>query len=243
MRPVSFRHRRPGFSLIEVVLALGVVAVAVLALIGLMGTTFTSARQVALQHKAINAITVLDGALQNPKSIDGLSLDAAATNAFDQLFTSTLKDLDLSKAKNFLIFNKSPKGVAGKGGVSAIYTPAVVALSGDSLPPLSQVQSEAFQADTNKTSFAGADTSAMFLMRVKLSPLLVGKIYKLNSATFEPTSDTYQTGSIGSKPDDYALAYVPLVVEVYPVDLTDSTDPFKNTDIKPVLTQTVVVNR
>lgn len=234
--------RRPGFSLIEVVLALGVVAAAVLSLIGLMGSTFTSARQVALQHGAINAVTVLDGALRNPKSITDITITDPDANAFDQLF-ETLRQIDLTKTKSFLVFNKNPNNrTAGKGAI-ALAIPTVVALTGDTLPTIAEVQGKSGQADTNASAYAGADLASMFLMRVKISPLLKGKIYQLDPATYEPKSTTYATGSIGAKPEDYALAYVPLAVDIYPVDLTEATDPVKNTEIKPLFTQTIVVNR
>lgn len=239
MPPSSFRRR--AFSLIEVVIALGVVAVAVLALIGLMGSTFGTAREVALQHKAINAFSALDGALQNPRSIAGLSPDITKP-AFDQVFRA-LQPLDDRTPTDFLVFLKTKVGTVGKGALGTAAVPAVVKLTGPT-PTLDTINADGADT-TGKATYSGAETDSFFRLRVRVSPLMKGKLYQLDPATYEPRQTTWNGGSVGTDPDQYALAYLPLIVDIYPVDLSnpDGTDPDKNTQLTPVFSQTLVINR
>lgn len=236
--PLASPTRR-GFSLIEVVLALGVVAVAVLALIGLMSSTFGTAREVAMQHKAINAINALDGALQNPRSIANIAPDLTKP-AFDQIFRSLNQPLDERTPTDFLVFLKTKPGTPGKGGLNTAAVPAVVKLTG-AAPTMDTVLADIAAGGT--ATYAGAETDSFLRLRVKLSPLMKGKLYQLDPATFEPKPTTWNSETIGANPDEFALAYLPLLIEVYSTDLSDNTDPDKHPELKPILTQTLVINR
>lgn len=239
--PVAPSPRRTGFSLIEVVLALGVVAVAVLALIGLLGSTFSSAREVALQHKAIDAITVLDGAMQTPRSIPNLTGASQNDSDFDRLYKSLR--LNGRQYVDFIVMQKSQPGTVGSGAVATPAIPAVVCIN-QSNPALDTVLA-------GSGDYANSNPNTMMRLRVRLSSLLQGKLFKLNPATFEPLSTPWNMGTdLPATPDEYALAYLPLTVEVFPCDFTDATKPevmengtVTQPGIKPTLTQTVVINR
>lgn len=240
MRPPLPRRR--GFSLIEVVLALGVVSVAVLALIGLMGSTFGSAREVAMQHKAINAFTALDGAFQNPRSIAEIGNIDTTKTPFEQVFRALKQPIDENTATDFLVFLKSKPGQTGKGAINTAAVHAIVKLNGNT-PTIDAINAD-IAAGGNAT-YAGAETDSFLRMRVKLSPLMKGKLYQVDPATYEPRPTTWTSGTIGATPDEFALGHLPLLVEVYPVNLQDpdTTDPDKNTEFKPIFSQTLVINR
>ena len=66
---------RPGFSLVEVTLAIGIVGVAILSLVGILGSTFQQVDEIMQTNRALSGVTRLIGALDNPRSI--VYLDAA----------------------------------------------------------------------------------------------------------------------------------------------------------------------
>jgi type II secretory pathway pseudopilin PulG len=233
------RKRRPGFSLVEVVLALGVVAAAVLALIGILGATFTSAREIALQHRAINAVSQIDGALQSANGIVGLQKGDPGDSPFNRIFKA-LGDKGALDGKNFVdlfVYQKTLETSDKKltPSVPVIYLPSGGQFS------LSEAKSD--------SKHDGIDTASVFRVRVRLSQLLKDKLYKLDPSTYE--ADPKVTWSVGTSlttADEYALAYLPLSVEIYPHDFTDATDPgpasqSATTRVTPVLTAPVVINR
>jgi type II secretory pathway pseudopilin PulG len=241
MTPISTsRKHSAGFSLVEVVLALGVVSAAVLALIGILGSTFTSAREIALQHRAINAITQIDGALQSASGIVDLQTGDPADSPFNRIYKAlaTKGALDGTNFVDFFVYQKTQETADNKPtpAVSFIFLPA----SG---------QFTLIEAKTDP-KHDGIDTASVFRMRVRLSQLLKGKMYKLNPATYEADSAaTWAVGqSLSATPDEYALAYLPLSVEIYPHDFTDATNPgaaaeAATTRVLPLLTSPVVINR
>ena len=236
---LTSRKKRAGFSLIEVVLALGVVAAAVLALIGILGSTFASAREIALQHRAVNAVTQLDGAFQTAGGITPPLPGSATDPAFDTIYKA-LAQRGALDGKNFVDVFVYQKTQDKSPAVPVVFMPA----------------SGKFKLEEAKTPGGihdGIDTSTVFRMRVRLSQLMKGKLYQLDKQTYEATpGETWDTGkNMAAKaptPDDYALAYLPLSIEIYPHNFSDETDPGDDTDpnkalVKPILTQTVVINR
>lgn len=230
--PDSLRQRRTGFSLVEVVLALGVVAAAVLVLVGILGSTFTSAREVALQHRAINAVSLLSGALQNAAGVKGASLAADGTPAFDRIYRLLQPKSDGKQFVDFFVYQKTQEK-----------TPAVPVVFYSSSGTFTMTESMTAEHD-------GIDRSTVFRLRVRISPLLKDKLYELDPSTYEAKPAV--KWSVGTKlpdsADKYALAYLPLSVEIYPHDFTDGTDPGTDTDttspkVTPVLTAPVVLNR
>jgi type II secretory pathway pseudopilin PulG len=234
------RKRRSGFSLVEVVLALGVVAAAVLALIGILGATFTSAREITLQHRAINAITQIDGALQTASGIVDLPQGDMTDPAFNRIFKALAAKgaLDGTNSVDFFVYQKSQETADKKN------TPAVPVIF---LPATGRFTKPEALSDAKHY---GIDTASVFRVRVSVSHLLKGKLYKLDRSTNEadPNSTWSPGQTVGATPDDYALAYLPLTVAVYPHDFTDATDPgapaqSANNRVMPILTAPLVINR
>ena len=234
-RPSLPKNRRSGFSLVEVVLALGVVAAAVLALIGILGSTFTAAREVALQHRAINAISSLSGALQSASGIKGMASSGdTGMPAFEKLYNA-LKAKGALDGKQFVdlfVYQKSQDK-----------TPAV--------PVVFQPASGNFTMEESLTAeHDGIDRATVFRLRLRVSKVLEGRNVELDQSTFEPKPGVkWSAGqSLPATLDGYALAFLPLSVEVYPHDFTEGNNPGMTDDtskakVLPVLTAPVVINR
>ena len=72
--------RRPGFSLIEVTLAIGVVGIAILSLVGILGSTFQQVDDIMQTNRALAGVTRLIGALDKPRTIAYLPTGSTARN-------------------------------------------------------------------------------------------------------------------------------------------------------------------
>lgn len=70
MKTIKHNVHTKGFSLVEVVLAIGVIALAVVALIGLFGPTMSSVKQVVDSNFATAAISRVNFYVQNELSFD-----------------------------------------------------------------------------------------------------------------------------------------------------------------------------
>lgn len=243
--PRSPRSSRRAFSLIEVVLALGVVAGSVLTLIGLMSGSIGSAREIALQQRAINATGALDGALQNPTAIAGAPIDASLPSTFDRLYKLVAAGKSDNDYVDFLYTQKAREGIKGTGATSTPAIPALIHL-GQSTPKLDEVQS-GIQNGTGV--YANAEFKSFMRLRVRVSKQLDGKGYKLDKTTYElAPSPVWSSGTaLPPSPDDYGLAYLPLTVEVFPCDFTEATDPAsadpRNYKVQPLITLPLVINR
>ena len=85
--------------------------------------------------------------------------------------------------------------------------------------------------------------SAPLRVRLTLSRLLVGQRVNLDPATGEPTAAFYAAGSaLPASADNYALAHLPIVAEFFAHDYTLPAD-YKNAEVQPILTQTIILNR
>ena len=93
---------RPGFSLIEVTLAIGIVGVAILSLVGILGSTFQQVDDIMQTNRALAGVSRLVGALDNPRSI--VYVDATRENAPNN--SSYIMDAGLS------LDGGNPSGIA-----------------------------------------------------------------------------------------------------------------------------------
>jgi Tfp pilus assembly protein PilV len=69
-----------GFSLVEVTLAIGIVGMAILSLVGILGSTFQQVDDIMQTNRALAGVTRLIGALDNPRSIVYLDSGAATSS-------------------------------------------------------------------------------------------------------------------------------------------------------------------
>ena len=253
---------RPGFSLVEVTLAIGIVGVAVLSLVGILGSTFQQVDDIMQTNRALSGVTRLVAALDSPRSIiyhqSGDTTGLAANSQYIQQGITALDPNPTTQpAPNFDIAYRllSQAKNTDTAVWLYVYERKVVTATSDfsgttyalsSNPSIMEVAS----ADGNGKNFTAIGASARNVigtpMRVRLtiSKLLNGQRYQINATTGEPDAPTFTPGSsdLPVAPSDYALAYLPVVAEFFPHDYT-TFDVFKTRSDKPILVQNIVISR
>lgn len=262
MRPSPSSRR--GFSLVEVTLAIGIVGIAIMSLVGILGSTFQQVDDIMQTNRALAGVTRLVGALENPRSIIYLTAaaDTTATNTtYLQQGITTLDPDSANPASNFDIAYRLLAGAKDNGATAVwlyVYERKVVLATSDaqvaggniqynltSNPSVMEVASCKGNSDNFSPLAAGTRNVVGSPMRVRLSlsKLLVGQRYMLDVATGEPNSARWATGiDLPVDPRRYALAYLPVVAEFFPHDYVDSAI-FKVREETPLLVQNIVISR
>jgi len=260
---------RRGFSLVEVTLAIGIVGMAILSLVGILGSTFQQVDDIMQTNRALAGVTRLIGALDNPRSIVYLD-SSAATNSANTVYvhqSATYKALvdpnpTTSPATNFDISYRLLKAADTSANGVWLYvyerkvlpTATETSVAGEvvtynvtSNPSVMEV------AICDKDSFPPSFTSTRNVvgtpMRVRLSisKLLIGQRYAIDATSLEPLNTAW-TGT-GTLPDSnlYALAYLPVVAEFFPHDYSEKTNGsntgFSQREETPVLIQNIIISR
>jgi Tfp pilus assembly protein PilV len=256
---------RPGFSLLEVTLAIGIVGVAILSLVGILGSTFQQVDDIMQTNRALAGVTRLVAALDSPRSIiahkgsdlsdvtandrylhedSGLftpALEVPGQNAsnFDLVYRLLCRAKDTSANSAVWLYVYDRKVVAA----TADFTGSTYMLSGAN-PSVMEVAS----AKRNNDEFTAIGASSRNVVgspmrvRLTLSKLLVGQRHQI-ATNGEPTSTTFQPGMpLPDDPNQYALAYLPIVAEFFAHDYA-RPDDFKNSSITPLLVQNIVISR
>ena len=254
---------RPGFSLVEVTLAIGIVGVAILSLVGILGSTFQQVDEIMQTNRALAGVGRLIGALDNPRSI--VYLDAS--NQADLSNPKFLvKDGGLSLdggnaiAANFDIAYRllaSAKDNADNAVWLYVYERKIVRLEDDKdasgaykLSSNPSVMEVAYCSGNNLTLDASAGRNIIgtpMRVRLSLSKLLVGQRASINASTFEPDAakvpaPPWAVSPVPAQPSSYALAYLPVVAEFFPHDYSPYTS-FKTREDQPLLVQNIVLSR
>ena len=260
---------RRGFSLVEVTLAIGIVGMAILSLVGILGSTFQQVDDIMQTNRALSGVTRLIGALDNPRSIVYLD-STAATNSANTVYVhqsaayKTLVDPNptTSPATNFDISYRLLKAAdtSANGVWVYVYERKVLpsssetTVAGDvvtynvtSNPSVMEVA--ICQSDSFTPAFASTRNVVGTPMRVRLSisKLLIGQRYAIDATSLEPSNTTW-TGT-GTLPDSnlYALAYLPVVAEFFPHDYSEKTNSsktgFTEREETPVLIQNIIISR
>jgi prepilin-type N-terminal cleavage/methylation domain-containing protein len=255
---------RRGFSLVEVTLAIGIVGIAIMSLVGILGSTFQQVDDIMQTNRALAGVTRLVGALENPRSIIYLtaSADTTATNTtYLQQGIPSLDPDSTNPASNFDLAYRLLAGAKDNGPTAVwlyVYERKVVLATSDaqvaggnvqynlsSNPSVMEVASCKGNSD-NLSPLAASTRNVVGLpmrVRLSLSKLLVGQRFKLDVATGEPNSAKWATGvDLPVDPRQYALAYLPVVAEFFPHDYVDSA-VFKAREETPLLVQNIVISR
>jgi Tfp pilus assembly protein PilV len=251
---------RPGFSLVEVTLAIGIVGVAMLSLVGILGSTFQQVDDIMQTNRALSGATRLLAALDSPRSIvfhQSSDLNGLAPNTqYIQQGRVSLDPLPAVPSSNFDIAYRllSQAKNTNTAVWLYVYERKVVTATSDfsgtgynlsSNPSIIEVA----WADGNGNNFTVIGASARNVvgtpMRVRLtvSKLLNGQRVRIN-ANGEPDSAPFVPGlgDLPPLPSDYALAYLPVVAEFFPHDYTDFNE-FSARGDKPLLVQNIVISR
>lgn len=259
---VPAARRRRGFTLVEVILAVGVIGIAIASLIGILATTFQQVDDIMQTNRALTAAQALVTGMDNPRSVlrdltvtSGLShnntadaylprrpgIDNATGDApnFDLAYNLLKVATTVDNAVWVYVYERKMVTAIAEtvaSGASANYN-----LNAN--PALSEVvvmTNETFPPDLAQ---ARNVIGAPMRVRLTVSRLLVGQRVTLDAATGEPTAATWAVGTaLPATPDGYALAYLPIVAEFFPHDYTPPAT-FKAREETPVLTQTIIINR
>ncbi|MFZ9202223.1 MAG: type IV pilus modification PilV family protein [Opitutales bacterium] len=257
--------RRPGFTLVEVILAVGVVGVALASLIGILTSSFQQVDDIMQTNRALTAAQGLVTALDNPRSIlKDISASAGISkNDTSGTYLPSVTGLDnaTGDAPNFdLVYNLLKSADTPANGVWLyVYERKQVIAAGEIIPTVSTgasaykingnpslIEVVRMTTDEFPVDVAQARNVIGSPMRVRLtlSRLLVGQRVTLDATTGEPTTATYASGALPSSPDSYALAYLPIVAEFFPHEYeSKATFTATTNDQQPVLVQTIVINR
>ncbi len=260
---------RRGFSLVEVTLAIGIVGMAILSLVGILGSTFQQVDDIMQTNRALSGVTRLIGALDNPRSIVYLDSGAATSSANTVYIhqSATYKALvdpnpTTSPATNFDISYRLLKAAdTSTNGVwvyvyerKVLPSSSETSVAGDvvtynvtSNPSVMEVA--ICQNDSFTPAFAATRNVVGTPMRVRLSisKLLIGQRCAIDATSLEPSNTTW-TGT-GTLPDSnlYALAYLPVVAEFFPHDYSEKTNAsktgFTEREETPVLIQNIIISR
>jgi hypothetical protein len=256
-------RRRAGFSLIEVTLAIGILGMAILSLVGILGSTFQQVDEIMQTNRALSGVTRLIGALDNPRSI--VYLDASAdsnpanTKYIHQGLQSRLDPVATIPASNFEIAYRllGPTNTTTNAVWLYVYDRKMVIAVADaqpgatvtynlySNPSAMEVASCLGNADNFSPIAANTRNVIGTPMRVRLtlSKLLVGQRYQIDTVTGEPSVAKWTPGTaLPVDPNLYALAYLPVVAEFFPHDYVDSSI-FKVREETPLLVQNIIINR
>lgn len=218
-KPSSTRSRA-GFSLVEVTLALGIVGMAILSLVGILGATFQQADEIMQTNRALSAATRLIGAFDNPRSI--VCLNGDPNNAYNP----PIKTTPSTSIKNYISANVSTKFSnfdlsynllrTATNSTNAIWfyvyerklkvgddeftqdTSGARTYNVYSNPTVMEV---ALASDSDKFTPLFASTMNVvgnpMRVRVTLSRLLVGQRCEIDAATFEPKTTTWSWTASG----------------------------------------------
>lgn len=253
---------RPGFSLVEVTLAIGIVGVAILSLVGILGSTFQQVDDIMQTNRALSGVTRLISALDSPRSIIYHQVgDVNGMTANTQYLQQGIPALDptpaTAPASNFDIVYRLLSGAKDNSAANAVwlyvYERKLVTATSDfsgtdynlsANPSVMEVACARGNGDDFTPQGASARNVVGSPMRVRLSlsKLLVGQRTLIDS-TGEPAIIKFTAGaSLDPDPNRYALAYLPIVVEFFSHDYS-SAAAFKTRGETPVLVQNIVISR
>ena len=250
--------------MVEVTLAIGIVGVAILSLVGILGSTFQQVDEIMQTNRALSGVTRLIGALDNPRSI--VYLDAAGEKVPNN--SKYLMDAGLAldggnpSVSNFDIAYRLLQGARDNGDNAVwlyVYERKIVSFDNDKTGP----NDYALRSNPSMIEVAYCNGKNLSLdafsgrniigtpmrVRLSLSKLLVGQRATINTTTFEPettkvAAPPWGTSPVPALPKDYALAYLPIVAEFFPHDYSPYVSfKEKSKSETPLLVQNIVISR
>ncbi len=255
--------------MVEVTLAIGIVSVAILSLVGILGSTFQQVDDIMQTNRALAAAGRLMGALDNPRTI--VFLNSRTERAPNNTLYLPDGRPDLLNgnvaAANFDITYRLLRSSVAPRTLNTVwlyvYERKIVSTENDkqaddnyalfSNPSMMEVA--LCEANTLTVLAAGGRNivGSPLRVRVTLSKLLVGQRVNIDPATGEPASvrvsdpgasAAWTATPLPLSPDNYALAYLPVVLEFFPHDYrAPGGGGFNDTEETPLLVQTHIISR
>ncbi|MDR2429305.1 MAG: prepilin-type N-terminal cleavage/methylation domain-containing protein [Puniceicoccales bacterium] len=217
------RRHRAAFTLVEVMLAVGVLSLAILALVGLIGATFQQVEEIVETNRALAVASTVNATLDRPERVGGDKIPNAndkERSRFDIIYEYAKDAVD---KRRLTLFHFTRQSTNTSGQTTVI--PIVYRAPGDNF---------------DKTLYDAQDgTGPVYRIDISISPSLTGLRIELDNEARQ--RDTIYTGGpLPGTSSNYALAYLPLLLEIYPHN-------FANTDttkaIAPILSQEIAINR
>ncbi len=232
--PTPCWRSRKGFSLVEVLLALAVLGIAILTIVGLLNAAFESVSSNLQTSQALNVYSRVDRAFSN--------IDEFTDSSGSQVYTQNTSD---SKPRFNYVYDLL-KTKTGQSWGDALF---LVCYNRRLNPEEEQAPQLVMQVILSETESSLPDKSELdaldfegnvYLVRVFISPQLAGQRTTMNNDG-EVLGSTYTVGgALPSTAETYALAYLPVTVEVYPYSVGASQQSESQI---PILSQLLVISR
>ncbi|MGE9295444.1 MAG: hypothetical protein ACQKBV_04065 [Puniceicoccales bacterium] len=193
------RRARGGFSLFEVVLAVGVLAVSILALLGLFAPTMSSVRDVVDSNEASGVRTRLNAALMSDEIYSALGTSTSGTRFTD--FAGRLSTPDANSP--YLIYFWQTRDNTNDP-LELNYSTS----KGDVSSDLSRSEGQAFivaleqgmqSSGADKFDFTNVQNEGYFPILVSIYALPVGELVNINELSFVNETEpvfTYTTAKL-----------------------------------------------
>jgi prepilin-type N-terminal cleavage/methylation domain-containing protein len=218
-------HFRKGFSLVEVILAVGILGVAILTLVALVGGSFLQVESVVQTNRALSVVTAVETALNNPEFIGGRKiLDTSAQNKprFDAIYKYVREAVNGKKLVLFYLTTSTINSQTRTSGASTLIYNA----TGDTLSRQKFTELNA--------------TGPVFRVEFSIAKQLEGLQVTFDPGKIRPTDELYSGGPLPPQATEYALAYIPLHLEVFPHQFGGAN---KERTSQPILAQDIIIHR
>jgi prepilin-type N-terminal cleavage/methylation domain-containing protein len=230
-----FRNRsRKGFSLVEVLLALAVLGMSILTIVGLLNAAFESVSSNLQTSQALSVYTRIDRAFSNVREFSDSDGKACVTES------------ECKKKPAFDIVYEWLRDKTGNSWDDALFLVYYQRRLNPDEDRTPQLVAQLIKANSDNDLPSKSDLDELdsegnvYLARVFISPQLDGARIAMNDRG-EALNQTYTQGSsLPASPDGYALAYLPVTIEVYPYIVGASKQSESQT---PIFSQMLVISR
>lgn len=230
---ITKKCARKGFSLVEVLLALGVLGIAILSIVGLLNAAFDSVSKNLSVSQALGVYSRIDRALGDASDFltpDGkpfIKRTEMKKPSFDYIY-DWVRDKKDSAWNDALFLTVFSQRINTEDNASPQLVMRVIkSENATDLPTKAQLDALNYEGN-------------VYFVRVSISPQLEGRHVSMNESG-EVLLEPYKTGSpLPGTPETYALPYIPLTLEVYPFSVGATK---QSEDQHPTLTQTLIFMR
>jgi uncharacterized protein (TIGR02598 family) len=224
MKTTTTRFRK-GFSLVEVILAVGILGVAILTLVALVGGSFLQVENVVQTNRALSVITAVETALNNPEFIGGRTIpDTNSTTKprFDAIYKYVREAVGGKKLVLYFLTTSTTNSQTGTSGAATLIYNA----PGDVF---------------TRQQFANLNaTGSAFRVEFSIAKQLEGLRVNFDPTKAQPGDEVYSGGPLPGQATEYALAYIPLHLEVFPHQFGSTS---KERTAQPILAQDIIIQR
>ncbi|MDR2844947.1 MAG: prepilin-type N-terminal cleavage/methylation domain-containing protein [Puniceicoccales bacterium] len=219
-------RRKKGFTLVEVLLALGVLSMAILSLAGLLGIVFEQVDDVVQINRALGVVTSVQGALDSPVQIGGEKL-AGATDPDKPAFDVAYDFVKSAVSGQKVILYYFSAAIKNADGTERVLTMVYRAPGGNFDKAIYDTQN---------------GTGPVFRVELSVAKALEGLRIEVDTATYRQKDTLYSGGPLPGSADAYALAFLPLYAEVYLHDFSDVISS-QNRAARPIVGHTIALLR